>query len=500
MYLFCLLTVLDRQRSRVMLINLLVIITLVCATGLLGEEQRIISTLGNPIYLGNLAVFGLFLASFFLTGRRAWGDWKAWVTALLITVAMAIMATALFQSASRGPMFALLAGGLVVLMGMGFTYAQKHSRKAMVLLLVTFIFSGGVLVSQFDVMQKMLRQSDYYALQRIGHISLANQTTADRLENWRIAVDAAQSHPLTGWGQENYSIAFNEFYRAGIMDKAKLWFDRTHNAYLDRLLASGLPGLLLYILSLVMPIVLVSRIQGWTSFEKATLSGLFVAFISKNIIGFDTFSSTLVWLICVAFVIVNLTKPSFATPEQKNNQFVSIIVSLLLLLTAVASVYWLNIRPYQENLRFAALMSNPLALRSKELSDVLKQPPEDFIYAQNAKLAVLDQVLVYAGQRELTELETKRKEQTYKLAGELTTLSLTKQPRNFRIKYNAAVLLARTGNLELSIQLLEELTQASPNRTAFWYTLSKAYAANGMAEPALNAQQTAANLNPDWKP
>ena len=185
---------------------------------------------------------------------------------------------------------------------------------------------------------------------------------------------------------------------------------------------------------------------------------------------------------------------------MKINGLARNLALLMLLLTASASIYWLNVRPYQENQLYAAIMGHPMALHSQALSSVLKLDADDLIYAQNAKLAVFDQVLTSAGKRQLTGLEADQKDRVYKLAGKLASASLKQQPGNYRIKYNAALLLASMGNLELAIKLLEELTQASPKRTAFWYTLAKARAANGDLAGALMARVTAKSLNPDGEP
>ena len=148
-----------------------------------------------------------------------------------------------------------------------------------------------------------MQQSDSLIVKRLARISLQDQTTADRLENWSIAWSAARTHPWHGWGQENYEIAFNEHYRPGVIDHGQLWFDRAHNAYLDVLVAAGLPGLLLYLAILFLPFYLLATTPGMKPIEKAVLAGLLTAFIIKNVVGFDTFSSTLVWVHCMTVLL-----------------------------------------------------------------------------------------------------------------------------------------------------------------------------------------------------
>ncbi len=501
MYLFCLLTLISRERSRLMLFNLAIIITLVCVIGLLDTEKRSISTLGNPIYVGNLAVFGLFIAASLFTGREIPGGWKGLTLRLLLLITIVIAVFAIVKSASRGPVFALFAGGVVVVLVMLFEWAGRHSRAAVRILFLGLVLSGGLLLSQTGKIQQMLSQSENYALQRLGEVSLTDQTTADRFENWRIAFDAAQSRPWMGWGQENYMIAFNQHYRPGVIDQAKLWFDRAHNAYLDVLVASGIPGFLLYCLMLGIPVGMVWQIKNWTTLKKSIVTGLLTAFMVKNLVGFDTFSSTLIWISVMAIILNSSKEPVPEHAVQPVSESPGLkFVALGLILVSIFSIYSLNIMPYQENRRFAGLMNNPLALDSKELGAILKLPDSRLRYANNSKLAVFDNLLKNVDDESLDAIKAQRVEQVFRRAGVLVNAALRDQPENYRIKYNGALLLARFGQYDLSIRLLEELTQASPNRTAFWYALAQVYAAQGRDEFAFRARETAATLNPDWKP
>ncbi len=501
MYLFCLLAILNHKRTRGVLLNLAIVSTLVCLISLFDPESRGISTLGNPIYVGNLAVFGIFIAAYLLSGWAPVKGWKLAALRAMLVLAMMVLVAAIFKSASRGPMLALFAGIVMLLLSMGFGYARQGGWLRVGAFVFGLVILSGLLISQTGNLQQAFKHSENYALQRMGKISLTNQTTADRLENWRIAFDAAQSRPWMGWGQENYMIAFNQYYRPGIIDRAKLWFDRAHNAYLDVLLASGIPGLLLYCLILGLPMWLIWKIPDESRFEKSIFMGLLTSFMVKNLVGFDTFSSTLIWISLMA-VILNAQKPTVLSKisQPTGNGIASNLVTLIFLLVSMFAIYELNVRPYQDNRRFAKLMNQPLALNSEVLEEVLRQPESSLRYAQNAKLAVFDKILTNSSRTNTDALEQQTVERLFSRAGRLVNEALRQQPENYRIKYNGAMLLARLGQYDLSSRLLEELTLASPNRTAFWYALAQVYAAQGREESALAARKTAVRLNSDWKP
>ncbi len=501
MYLFCLLVVLNDERNRKLLLNLEVVITLVCLMALLEDEGRAISTLGNPIYVGNLAVFGAFIALYLLAVNRSLTGWRTIALRLALLLALVFFAMALFKSASRGPMVAFMSGMLVLILSMGFIYFRRYSKMAMSIYIFSMLVLGLLLLSQSSSIQKVWKQSEIHALQRLGRVSLEDQNTADRLENWRIALDAAQSRPWMGWGQENYMIAFNQHYRPGAIDRAKLWFDRAHNAYLDVFVASGVPGLVLYCLMLALPLWMLWAIPAWSNIQKSVLMALFTAFVVKNLVGFDTFPSTLIWVSLTAVILKAQKRRVF---EHAPNSFHTgaryKFVALILLSITMFALYSLNIRPYQENRRYANLMNRPLALNSEALEGILQLPVSHLQYAHNAKLAVLDSLLTNADGENLTSSEKQRLNQVYQHAAQLLNETLRHQPEDYRIRYNGAILLARFGQHDAAIRLLEELTRAAPNRTVFWHTLADFYDIQGRNASASRARETAMNLNPEWQP
>lgn len=498
LYLLCLLAVLDVKRAQGLLINLLIVITAVCLLGLFETEKRVISSLGNPIYLGNMAVLGLFLSGLFVAGRprgQRWRGLPSWFWAL---PALIILSATLLKTASRGAFLALAVGLVVVAIG-GLSGVMKRFRlRTRIMTIASLVFLIVVLISQMGVLQRGLKNSESYALQRIGQVSLQDQTTADRLQNWKIALGAAQEHPLLGWGQENYTIAFTEHYRAGVMDNADIWFDRAHNTYLDVLVASGVPGLFLYLMLLISPILITLGMPGWSRWQKAFAAGFWAAMLAKNLVGLDTFSSSLLWFSLLAMMLAQ-TSPRVITGQLiHSGPRLGLMAPILVAVSGV--IFVLNIQPYRANLNLAALVDKQQLLGSEEFDQQIASLQNGKRYGRNARLAVCDTLLTKNLQRVLTPLEIKHQEQLFQLAGKLASEELIQQPRNYRIKYNASLLLARFGHYALARKLLEELSVAAPQRTVFWHSLAQVYAAMGDVEQVAAARSNIHKLNPDWKP
>ncbi len=484
-YFLCLIAVLNLQRAKLLMLNLLGVILLVGLIGLLEAQNRAISTLGNSIYLGNLAVFGIFISGFLYAGSRRSTRWRSGFLGLIFLLVVVILMLVLFKTASRGPMIALIAGALVMLIRLAFAFPAKSRRSILLALTVGAMILVALGAGMNQQLTGLLKNSDSYALQRLSRISLHNQTTIDRFENWKIALDASGEHPLLGWGQDNYAIAYHEYYRAGVMDKAKIWFDRAHNAYLDVLLASGWPGLLLYLLVLFVPIMLVLRFSGWKPLEQAFVLGLFSAFMVKNLVGFDTFSSSLVWLSIAAVLWHAIRKPQPLSDRSVRSY--AWVLLILVFIPALWAVVKLSVEPYMENRMYARLINQPRPLQSLSIQRLLRQPASDQTYAPNAKLAVFDQLLRDLNGQALDQQQTAAYEQLYLRAGTLVSRELLRQPRNARISYNGAMLLAYLGQYDLSIRLLESVLLSSPQRTIIWHRLGQVYDAAGQPEAARSA-------------
>lgn len=498
-YFLCLITVLSLHRSRILLLNLLIVILLVGFIGLLELEpgKRAISTLGNPIYLGNLAVFAIFISGFLVAGTTFSARWRPILLGILFSLAVMILILVLFKTASRGPMIALLVGMMVMLFRLVFTFSSKTRRGILIAMSAATIIIVMLGAGINQQLTGLLKNSDSYALQRLGKISLHNQTTADRLENWKIALNTSYEYPVMGWGQENYAIAYHEHYRAGVMDKAKIWFDRAHNAYLDVLVASGWPGLLLYVLMLLVPMILVIRHSGWKPLEQACMLGLFSAYMVKNLVGFDTFSSTLIW-VSVAAMLWHSTRKKLPLAVPIKKYLPTSVLLMLVMVPTVLLIYVLSVKPYMENRMYARLVNQSQPLQSRSMQRLLSLPATSLTYAPNAKLAVIDLVIRNLRDQALNKQQMLTRKQLYSLARTLVNQELQRQPRNARISYNGAILLAYLGEYALSLELLESILSSSPQRTVIWHQLGRAYEAAGQPEAARKAYAQQNSLNAKW--
>src|SRR6185295_15949535 len=108
---------------------------------------------------------------------------------------------------------------------------------AIIVVLVAGIFVG---MRNSDFVQKNA------TLARLTSISTKSDDAAARFMVWNMALEGFKERPILGWGQVGFNFVFNKYYDPGMYAREQ-WFDRTHNIFLDWLIAGGILGLLSYL-------------------------------------------------------------------------------------------------------------------------------------------------------------------------------------------------------------------------------------------------------------
>jgi O-antigen ligase len=194
-------------------------------------NQRLFLTFGNPTLAA--LYFGMHL--FFLLGLaiQAVACWpglrrKIFGTAavlcgifgyiIYLTDTRIVLGLALFSAIGYGVFFAVekYRFGKIRLL---------PARLSLVLLCLGFIVYSDALLLFFQ--QFLNRRS----------------TWQPRLDTWRFAKQAIFEHPLLGWGPENFDYALASSYHT-LIHSDELWYDRTHNIFLEWGIGGGLPALL----------------------------------------------------------------------------------------------------------------------------------------------------------------------------------------------------------------------------------------------------------------
>ncbi len=194
-------------------------------------QGRPIATQGNPLFLGQLLIWGFPLA----LGRAllAWRERRRSATLAATTLVLATLAVALLTR-SRGAGLGLLAAGaaFATLLIVASTAALRRRGAAVAALLAAAL--------SFGALAGLAMRAD-----------ALGGTASQRLLLWRAVTErigeGSPARWLVGYGQESLALIVPPYLPAelpGRLWRPDLFHDRAHNAALDALLARGALGAL----------------------------------------------------------------------------------------------------------------------------------------------------------------------------------------------------------------------------------------------------------------
>ncbi len=252
-----------------------------------GGEQRVVATIGNPIFLAG----GLTLA----TASAAVALLAAKTMRFRIPFACAALvlgSTAIFFTQTRGAYLGIILGIIVFGVCLGLWSDDRRIRLvgygvpviAGIGVLALFLLRETPIVRYFSPLNRAVS---------VFSFSGNDASQVQRFQLWSVAVSATVERPLAGWGLENFDTALDRLYdpaltRFGVANAVS---DRAHNAYLDVAAAAGIPGLLAYcaFLSALAALIFRARKKGTLSPAAAALAcGGLAAYAVGNLTAFDT--------------------------------------------------------------------------------------------------------------------------------------------------------------------------------------------------------------------
>lgn len=204
----------------------------IISSGTPAGAARPFGTLGNPIFLADLALLAFFLILGALLGSRRWLARGLWAAALAFQVVSLVLPQ------SRAAWLALLVGLGVLAMLLAALHGVSRRHW-----LLGPALAGLVLVGALWAGQAPLRG---VGLGRLADLVNPTEYAAQsRLLQWKAAGLAWLRRPLLGFGPETFESVIERDWdaalqRLGVGDD--LVYDRAHNAALDALVSAGALG------------------------------------------------------------------------------------------------------------------------------------------------------------------------------------------------------------------------------------------------------------------
>jgi len=472
---------------------------------------RLDATFGNATYFSVYMMFHVFFALFLLLRERM-NKWVQWIYGLIIVFQLYII----YHTATRGVFLGLIAGALVITALLGLLEKErKMLRRVSLITLGAVVFIVAVF---FGVKNTSFVKDDPV----LGRFSSINANEArPRLYVWNMAWQGVKERPILGWGQESFNYVFNKYYDPRMYTQEQ-WFDRTHNVFLDWLIAGGILGLLAYLSLFVFLLYYIwqgipsERIPGrlfkrlaaslrlsseesleFSLVDRAVLTGLIVAYFIQNIFVFDNITSYILFMTVLAYVhsikgkemSLKWVNRLNVDSSMQNKVGIPVIIALTLF-----AVYAFNVKGY---------------LAGRTLLEALRPQPggvtENYKYYEKALAyhsygdAEIREQLVQAALNALnSSADVSVKQNYFNLAQSEMVKQINKTPDDARYQLFLGTFLSRYRLFDDAAVYLEKAIALSPRKQTIYFEVGSNYINKGDTAKAVEYFKKAYELEPKF--
>jgi len=296
---------------------------------------RVASTIGNAAFLAGylLVAIGLGIYYYFNEENKNYR--------YLALAASGLNLIVLLLTSTRG---AILGAGLAVL-AFFILNAIFLSGKVRKYSLITLI-SVALIFGAFYFFRSNFVGSKIEFINRMATISIADGSVNNRLLVWRMALKDFKFHPYFGIGLENFEVIYNKYFTPDISEN---WFDRTHNVYLDQLMAGGIFGLAAYLAILFYLFYRLFKIRREDYYKFAVLFCLLIAYGVHNFFVFDTLNTSFLYFFLIGLISFKPTEVAEDVKKAEPNNRAFNFAFIILLLANIFVFYKLVYLPMKND-------------------------------------------------------------------------------------------------------------------------------------------------------
>jgi tetratricopeptide (TPR) repeat protein len=401
-----------------------------------------------------------------------------------------------YKTQTRGAILGIFGG---ILSGSIFLLFCKNALKSHKKIAIAIIALLAISIGSFFAFKDSQFVQQSPTLKRLSEISWKERSTQARSIIWPMALEGVKERPIFGWGQEGFMYVFAKQYRPE-MWRHEAWFDRTHNVYLDWLIAGGLVTFVFYLSFYILSILSSFKISKENPEEGAIIFALILAYGFQNIFIFDNLASYIVFFALLAYLspVVSFSKKeNLETPKKEKKKeedpHALFFVGLILVLFVF---YYSVLKPYSQNTGLIKAMqvvgtgNAPAALESfKEVTSI----------SSSGQLEALDQYLSFASnalrsgqlpddfkQNLLVDVDTRYRQQ------------IQKQPYDARALLALGSFYNEFGFVDSALPLLLEAEKLSPKKQSILFQIGLVYVTAKDKEEALVYFKKAYELAPEY--
>jgi oligosaccharide repeat unit polymerase len=449
---------------------------------------RLDATLGNASYLAIYLVFHIFLCLYLYFGEKV-ENWKKWTYGSIVVLETIV----LYFTATRGAILGLIGG--LFLVGLLMVWKEKQN-KALRKWAYGIIGAVAVLIIGFMLVRNVPAVKNNIVLSRFTTLSFAEFKTQGRSYVWPMALKGFSERPVFGWGQENFNFVFNKYYDPGMFGQEE-WFDRTHDIFLDWLIAGGIVGFLSYAsLYIALFYYIWRKKSNLKLIEKSLLTGLLSAYIFHNIFVFDNLTSYILFFSLLAFVhSMNAdSHPSHSKFYTKtfSADVLSYVITPIVLIGTFCVIYYVNIPAILANTTLIKTISGTNATIEGEIA-MFKQV---YSYHSFGDAEATEQLAPLAQKVSESSLPPETKKLFYDFAEEKILAKVKSSPHDARYLVFAGTFYTHIGKQDEGLKYLEKALIESPKKQSIFIEIGSTYLAKGNTAKMLEYFKKAYDLRP----
>jgi len=303
--------------------------------------KRAPSTIGGPIFLAIYLLLLSFLALAFGLKEKNWGKKFFYFISLSLFLFVAV-----FITQTRAVIVGLIIGFLYFLL---FYPVRKKwlslGLKITALIVLISVIYGFYYINTQPELPQFVQENTF--LKKVASRFSTELLLQDpRISAWKVSWEALKARPILGYGPENFSIGFDEFYDPALPHITKGsstgWWDRAHNFIFDISVTAGIPALIIYLSLFGVLFWQLQRLKSAENYadnnaEKTPkviyhgIQATFIGYLVANSFGFDAFSTYLILFLLIGYSLHLISlSTAFISGNQLSNQRKSIPISQIL--------------------------------------------------------------------------------------------------------------------------------------------------------------------------
>lgn len=465
---------------------------------LLTNEGRISSTLGNPAYMGAIALFGIavFLIFFTKTNKLIF---KLTYAALILFHFLILILTG-----TRGDYVGLIAA--IIFAGILYIILLKNKKLKFTLagVLIMFLLAGLILIKNAD--REIIKKNQY--LYRFTHFSSGDATWNTRLLSWKAGWKGFNESPLLGIGLGNYAYYFDKYFPPIFYTYTaqQTYFDHAHNTLVDIAVTTGILGILSYLF--IWGIVVYYLIDNYKTRkidfnEFIILSAFLVAYFIQNIFVFDCLATFIAFFIFIAYISRHQYEKNYVADNKKEN--LNIPLAAFLTIFSLFLIFQFNILPARA---MAEAVSGQYKMGSGDINSwyeaYKKALSHNTVLDRDIRGSMIN--ILIGNNLNFSKVEDKEK------LKEIIDFVIAESNKNLKLNSKDTMMNLQTGQLyNLRAQISEgkfDLTQgeffinealkSSPGRLQVHYILAQNKLIGKDYQKAVEILENAKNMNPSY--